>query len=469
MNVSHERADPAVRKGPADGDGSLAPGPTGVGSPARCSRGASSSRRSGSSSGPRSTTFGPGHARLGPDGVPQVPALQVGSRLRAVPVLESVRLRRPPVVGGHRERHDHRLALAPFLSLRAAADRAARSRSSVRRSSPPPARGCSRGASPGARRSARFAAPSSWSTDAGPCRPPRATPGTSTTRGRPGRSTSSIAPAAAAIDPRAAPPAVRWRDVVLCGACIAMMVYTGAIYPLPQTILALGLWSILLAVSYRTIRPVARRHRERRRRLRALRAEAHSGARRRPQVPAPRRVDRDARPPRLRRDLHVARSELRARAPRRSTLTDGTSGASTSGGSRSSPCSPGAFLGPQPARAAAQGRGAGPRDPRLRRVPRVRAVDAAAPCAHLQVAARPVALAVPGDARPRARLRVDARARADAAPGPASGSPRSSFWLARRGSRWTSRAWRACRWRRCSALTCRRSRSTPPSFTPRRK
>ena len=40
-------------------------------------------------------------------------------------------------------------------------------------------------------------------------------------------------------------PAVRWRDVVLCGACIAMMVYTGAIYPLPQTVLALGLWSIL--------------------------------------------------------------------------------------------------------------------------------------------------------------------------------------------------------------------------------
>ncbi len=52
-------------------------------------------------------------------------------------------------------------------------------------------------------------------------------------------------------------PAIRWRDIVLCGASIAMMVYTGAIYPLPQTVLALGLWSILLAVSYRTIRPVA--------------------------------------------------------------------------------------------------------------------------------------------------------------------------------------------------------------------
>lgn len=60
-------------------------------------------------------------------------------------------------------------------------------------------------------------------------------------------------------EPRSAmgPPAVRWRDVVLCGASIAMMVYTGAIYPLPQTILALGLWSVLLALGHRTIRPVA--------------------------------------------------------------------------------------------------------------------------------------------------------------------------------------------------------------------
>jgi hypothetical protein len=57
--------------------------------------------------------------------------------------------------------------------------------------------------------------------------------------------------------PASPDPAVRWRDVVLCGACIAMMVYTGAIYPLPQTILALGLWAVLLAASHRTIRPIA--------------------------------------------------------------------------------------------------------------------------------------------------------------------------------------------------------------------
>jgi hypothetical protein len=51
-------------------------------------------------------------------------------------------------------------------------------------------------------------------------------------------------------------PPVRWRDVVLCGASIAMMVYTGGIYPLPQSILTLGLWSVVLAVGYRTLRPV---------------------------------------------------------------------------------------------------------------------------------------------------------------------------------------------------------------------
>ncbi len=54
---------------------------------------------------------------------------------------------------------------------------------------------------------------------------------------------------------RFAPP-VRWRDVVLCGACIAMMVYTGGIYPLPETIFALGLWSVLLSISHHSLRPM---------------------------------------------------------------------------------------------------------------------------------------------------------------------------------------------------------------------
>jgi hypothetical protein len=51
-------------------------------------------------------------------------------------------------------------------------------------------------------------------------------------------------------------PPTRWRDVVLGGACIAMMVYTGAIYPLPQTIVILGSWACLLAVYHRTLRPI---------------------------------------------------------------------------------------------------------------------------------------------------------------------------------------------------------------------
>ena len=46
------------------------------------------------------------------------------------------------------------------------------------------------------------------------------------------------------------------RDVVLCGASIAMMVYTGGIYPLPQTIFALGVWAIGLAALHRTFTPI---------------------------------------------------------------------------------------------------------------------------------------------------------------------------------------------------------------------
>jgi hypothetical protein len=48
----------------------------------------------------------------------------------------------------------------------------------------------------------------------------------------------------------------RWRDVVLCSASIAMIAYNGGIYPLPQTILALGVWSIALAAFHRSFAPV---------------------------------------------------------------------------------------------------------------------------------------------------------------------------------------------------------------------
>ncbi len=184
---------------------------------------------------------------------------------------------------------------------------------------------------------------------------------------------------AAACDERSAGAGstVRWRDVVLCGACIAMMVYTGAIYPLPQTVLALGLWSILLAASYRTRAPDGRGARQRRRRIRPLGAEAHSGPRRRPQVPAARRFDRDARPARLRRDLHVARSELRLASCAAQPVRLARVGHLHRVGGV--PCAPRrGHLRPDPPRGVAQGGGPGPRGPRLRRVPRVRAVDAAA-------------------------------------------------------------------------------------------
>jgi hypothetical protein len=52
-------------------------------------------------------------------------------------------------------------------------------------------------------------------------------------------------------------PPPRWRDVVLCGASIAMMVYNGAIYPLPQTIVTLAIWACVLAIYHRRIRPIA--------------------------------------------------------------------------------------------------------------------------------------------------------------------------------------------------------------------
>jgi hypothetical protein len=53
------------------------------------------------------------------------------------------------------------------------------------------------------------------------------------------------------------PKALPLRDIALTGAMIAMMVYTGAIYPLPQTILVVALYAIGCAIASRSIRPVA--------------------------------------------------------------------------------------------------------------------------------------------------------------------------------------------------------------------
>jgi len=48
----------------------------------------------------------------------------------------------------------------------------------------------------------------------------------------------------------------RMRDFVLAGACIAMMVYTGGIYPLPETIFVVALYGSALAFITRSFRPV---------------------------------------------------------------------------------------------------------------------------------------------------------------------------------------------------------------------
>lgn len=47
------------------------------------------------------------------------------------------------------------------------------------------------------------------------------------------------------------------RDVVCAGGALAMMVYTGGVYPLPQTIVVMALWTILYGAIVRDWRPVA--------------------------------------------------------------------------------------------------------------------------------------------------------------------------------------------------------------------
>jgi hypothetical protein len=59
---------------------------------------------------------------------------------------------------------------------------------------------------------------------------------------------------AAGGDPTAGPPRRRW--AVLVGATLAAMIYTGGIYPLPQTILAIALYGVCLAAVTRSPRPI---------------------------------------------------------------------------------------------------------------------------------------------------------------------------------------------------------------------
>jgi hypothetical protein len=48
----------------------------------------------------------------------------------------------------------------------------------------------------------------------------------------------------------------RRRFVVLAGACLALMVYMGGIYPLPQTVFVVGLYAVFLCATTRSLRPI---------------------------------------------------------------------------------------------------------------------------------------------------------------------------------------------------------------------
>jgi hypothetical protein len=50
--------------------------------------------------------------------------------------------------------------------------------------------------------------------------------------------------------------APRWRDTVYLGVVVAMMVYTGGIYPLPQTALLLAIYGVALSIVTRSLRPL---------------------------------------------------------------------------------------------------------------------------------------------------------------------------------------------------------------------
>jgi hypothetical protein len=50
----------------------------------------------------------------------------------------------------------------------------------------------------------------------------------------------------------------RKRDLILAAVCLAMLVYTGGIYPLPHTAVALVAYSALLAVTTRSLMPIGR-------------------------------------------------------------------------------------------------------------------------------------------------------------------------------------------------------------------
>jgi hypothetical protein len=58
-----------------------------------------------------------------------------------------------------------------------------------------------------------------------------------------------------AIDPQTPRPQAR-RDVLLASACLSVMVYGNAIYPVPHAAFALAVYATVLAVAWRSIRPL---------------------------------------------------------------------------------------------------------------------------------------------------------------------------------------------------------------------
>ena len=60
---------------------------------------------------------------------------------------------------------------------------------------------------------------------------------------------------AVGAQPGRGPP--RMRGAVWAGVCLAMMVYTGGIYPLPQTAVVLGAYAVIVAIATRSTRPLA--------------------------------------------------------------------------------------------------------------------------------------------------------------------------------------------------------------------
>jgi hypothetical protein len=47
-----------------------------------------------------------------------------------------------------------------------------------------------------------------------------------------------------------------WKDAAACGGFLALMIYNGAIYPLPHTLLAIAIYSVYLALTFRRLAPI---------------------------------------------------------------------------------------------------------------------------------------------------------------------------------------------------------------------